>query len=699
MYQTLSFTLGHIRVEPLESSIYLANGEKQGLQPKFIDVLSYLAERYPQVVSRSELIEHIWLGNSYVGEKALTNAIWHLRQAMQQNSDDEVIQTIRKSGYQLLKAPEFHAKVVHQSALPPAKKKQPTIMMWGAAVLIAGLLMLWWFSQNQASIAQSDIINITTEPGLELFPAPSPDGRYLVYKWLSPDGKADLYQRDVSQPLVPPKRLTFDDASEGSAVWSRDGSQLYFRRKDMQANYCDIVRMDMQSLQETFIAKCPMTGALHYLDIAPDNLTLAYWGIGPDSEQPGIYLLDLGIEHATPRRLPCSDNCLYQDRDMAFSPDGKILAITKRRSRFSEDIYLLDLVKGTEIRATVGEMDVVGLSWHPNGKSLVYGVQRSDVRMGFELVIEGLKSYPLNIRGFSYPAFARQQPWLFFQHRDEQYHIAAQSVSEDVSSSPFPILQSGYNHKYPDYSAATQQIAYVSNESGYYEVWLADANGQQRIQITELQRSVRFPKWSHSGKYVAFLAADPQGEGDHIYIVDVSTRKVIPVPSSFSRHNRPTWTPDDSAIISAVYEQEVPDIYRFSIAELNISRLTWDGGRYGVVLDDNSLVYTRTKKGLYKKSLEAKNTETLLDAAEFSIRYTWEYTPQGVYFLKANTEHQQIGFYDWQKGQFKALLKLPASSVVTDSNMSFDLKGQRLLFTKTLFYQSDIKLLKNPVMH
>ena len=78
MKASKAFKLGNCQILPLEFSIQFENCEKQSLQPKFIEVLVYLAENYPRIITRDELIEHVWLGNNYVGEKALTNAIWHL---------------------------------------------------------------------------------------------------------------------------------------------------------------------------------------------------------------------------------------------------------------------------------------------------------------------------------------------------------------------------------------------------------------------------------------------------------------------------------------------------------------------------------------------------------------------------------------------------------------------------------------------
>lgn len=62
----LSFCLGSCRIDPSDNSIsFQTQGDetsqheaaKVSLQPKFIEVLSYLALRHPNVVTRDELIE------------------------------------------------------------------------------------------------------------------------------------------------------------------------------------------------------------------------------------------------------------------------------------------------------------------------------------------------------------------------------------------------------------------------------------------------------------------------------------------------------------------------------------------------------------------------------------------------------------------------------------------------------------------
>ncbi|MGP4933124.1 winged helix-turn-helix domain-containing protein [Pseudoalteromonas nigrifaciens] len=75
------FSVGNCHVSPFENKLNHADNECI-LQPKFIELLCFLTECYPHAVTREELIDNVWDGNQFVGEKALTNAIWHLRKAL-----------------------------------------------------------------------------------------------------------------------------------------------------------------------------------------------------------------------------------------------------------------------------------------------------------------------------------------------------------------------------------------------------------------------------------------------------------------------------------------------------------------------------------------------------------------------------------------------------------------------------------------
>ncbi|MCJ8271277.1 MAG: winged helix-turn-helix transcriptional regulator, partial [Psychrosphaera sp.] len=386
------FTLANCTVEPTDLTLQFVDGDKLPLQPKFIEVLCYLAEHFPRVITREELIENVWDDNVYVGEKALNNAVWQLRKSLKGiNGDDDVIKTIRKVGYKLLVEPIWPERQEGQEGqdvetaqsimvATPTKLKPATLRQYLPYALISflGLLLLWSLVTRESVIEQPKVTQITKAPGSELFVAPSPDGRYVVYKWLSPDNKVNLYMQDRLHTELKPKQLTFDDFEEGHSVWSNDGQYLFFSRKNKADKRCEIIRLKVTSHQEKTLANCPMDGGYYYLDISPDDKILAYHGYSEPADDAGIYFLELDLNDARPYRFSCANNCGYKDRDFAFSPYGLSIAVSRRSNRFNENIYLVDLASKTATPLTQGEEDIVGLSWHPDGKKIVYATQKAD---------------------------------------------------------------------------------------------------------------------------------------------------------------------------------------------------------------------------------------------------------------------------------------------------------------------------------
>ena len=72
------FVLDRWTVEPKRNCIVSeATGERR-LDPRLIDVLVYMASRPDQVVTRDELLDHVWEG-TFVSENTVSQAISRLR--------------------------------------------------------------------------------------------------------------------------------------------------------------------------------------------------------------------------------------------------------------------------------------------------------------------------------------------------------------------------------------------------------------------------------------------------------------------------------------------------------------------------------------------------------------------------------------------------------------------------------------------
>lgn len=700
-----SFKIGQCQVTADDFSIQFEGKEKKSLQPKFIEVLTYLAKHHPRVIPREELIENIWGPDSYVGEKSLTNAIWHLRKSLLgANNDGEVIETIRKAGYRLLVTPQWQQAAVSidksiENQVLTQRYNFNNAYFYGAIALCA-VLIFTYFYKSPPEIIPEKISQITNHPGSELFPAASPSGRYVAYSQVSTNKPNNLFMKDTLQPQLPAQQLTFDQATEGHSVWSNDEQYLYFSRKDKTKNSCKYIQLKVISRQEKVLANCPMNGGYYYVDISSDDQTLAIYDFNKGASKSGIYFLDLtkidGEKALLSKRFSCAKNCGYKDRDMAFSPDGKFIAITRRYNRFSENIYLVNLTDQTTTQLTFDEEDIVGLSWHPDDDKIVYATVRAGTRYGFIFNLKDKTTQELHLRGFSYPSFAKKTKQLFYQQRIENDDIVSLQLDSTIASSPFPVIQSSFNHFSPDYDEKHDRFAYISNESGFNELWFAKPDGSERKQLTRLKQNISFPNWSHDGDKIAFLSSLGESKGDSIYIYSLKDQKLTLLNSPFSQHNHPSWNWDDTKIISAIYGNKFTDIFSIDIKDASTKRLTFDGGRYGVMTSATNMLYTKLKRGLWQKDITSEEIpKSVISGKDFTTLYAWSYDKAGVYFHKEFSDHQQIIFYDFNKKTNIPLVRLPLLSFASRSSLAYISGQNKLFFTRSSFPQTDIKMIAN----
>ncbi|RIV85836.1 hypothetical protein D2V07_10970 [Aurantiacibacter zhengii] len=95
------FRVGQFTAQPFSNCLE-HNGETYAVEPLVMDVLCFLAQQEGKVVSRDELINHVWYFNPGADE-SLTRAISLLRQIFRKDqSIPKYIETVWKRGYRLL---------------------------------------------------------------------------------------------------------------------------------------------------------------------------------------------------------------------------------------------------------------------------------------------------------------------------------------------------------------------------------------------------------------------------------------------------------------------------------------------------------------------------------------------------------------------------------------------------------------------
>ncbi len=251
--ERIVFEIGGWTVDSLAHS--LSYGDEEHLVPaKVMAVLVYLAQNHERLVTRQELIDAVWDGNSYVGEKALNNAIWRIRQVFDLGDEGtELVKTTPKTGYQLLAAPTFSR--FENNAVDTSGDSTPL----GKYLLVAAaVLAIATFAMRDPPVRLIDepLAVVTQLPGRELYAAPSPDGSMFAFLHVSQQGTQDLYVQSLQNPGRQPTKFTSSDASNFAPTWAPDSSHIAYIRIDDLTLICEIVVRDLNTDSEEVIDVC-----------------------------------------------------------------------------------------------------------------------------------------------------------------------------------------------------------------------------------------------------------------------------------------------------------------------------------------------------------------------------------------------------------------------------------------------------------
>jgi two-component system phosphate regulon response regulator PhoB len=95
---------GAIRLD-LASHRVMAGDQTIALGPTEYRLLQFFMEHPERVYSRSQLLDRVWGGNVYVEERTVDVHIRRLRKALEPYQCDELVQTVRGSGYRFSTRP------------------------------------------------------------------------------------------------------------------------------------------------------------------------------------------------------------------------------------------------------------------------------------------------------------------------------------------------------------------------------------------------------------------------------------------------------------------------------------------------------------------------------------------------------------------------------------------------------------------
>ncbi len=423
---------------------------------------------------------------------------------------------------------------------------------------------------------------MTTYVGHESSPSFSPDGSQVTFSWTGEaDTNSDIYVKLVGTSSDSPVRLTTDPSRDYCPRWSPDGKSIAFLRDSGEPG------------SRTKVMLVPALGGPERPILETAGLD-AYWNrVGesdfasqPNSElawtPDGKWLVLPGrTENRGPARLMLASverdetRWIAQpplgavgDGSPAFSPNGRTLAFVRRLGFASgHDIFVIEFSEdwnpvGASRRLTSFSRSINSPAWTTDGRHVLFLGQSEVGRQGLwavsaqggeaRLLRPETRLHSLAMVN-SLTAAARQSSeglrlaYAIYSENGDIWEIVVEG--EDAGQAK-PVRATPASERVPRFSPDGRKIAFLSNASGSFELWVCDRDGSNALQLSSLgSPRAAFPAWSPNGKQIAFQSR-PQGQGD-IYVIDAEGGKPSLLTTETADDDHPTWSRDGKWIYFA----------------------------------------------------------------------------------------------------------------------------------------------------
>lgn len=533
---------GPFEVEP-QARVLRKGATRIRLQEQPFRVLLALLERPWEAVTREELQEEIWKGESFSDlDHRLNIAVNKIREALRDSSEaPRYVETLPRRGYRFIGAVEGTVMPV-VDPLPPGESVRR--LGW---VLIACIV-----------IALGGVVA----------------GAVSLY-WTSPP------------PRLEWRRLTNDTSAKYAPVLS-DRTRLYFRTSPLSPLH--MAQIPISGGQANLLPLAAPPARSYILnDLSPDGeelLVAAFAGAFAESAP----FWALRIANGSSRRIGDIAGRLAR-----YSPDGKRIAFTLGGYQLPGALWVASSDGSSPHRLVEfpGEA-VASLCWSPDGSRIAFGrgpratqqFSTWEIRadgFGLRSLAGGFKRTNLMPTGWmaggSLLLNAAGQFWAW--HPKGWYEVGESSPVQLTTGDPFfgsasrisrdgkfyavgttrlgelqrfdrpsnawqPHL-GGLSAENVDYSTDGRRLVYVTHPEG--ELWVRNSDGSHPVQLTRPPMLAGLARFSPDARTIAFAAKSTPDESWRIYLVNADGGAVRSACPEQCPAMDLAWAPDGKSLI------------------------------------------------------------------------------------------------------------------------------------------------------
>ena len=571
--------------------------------------------------------------------------------------------------------------------------RRPAVLLAFALCSVGGVVTLLGRLATGPKI-ELKRVPLSNEAGTKSYAAFSPDGQRLAYSARG-TGKSDVFHLFV-RTVAPdtPRQLTQGSGSDVGPAWSPDGTKIAFQRTTEESVQYVVVPVD--GGEERKVVESPATGdeaqALGSVAWSKDGNSLVVVQRG-EKQAAGLAVVE--VASGKVNRITNPPEGAQGDASPAMSPDGATLAFVRYESD-GADIYTTDLGGNHPRRLTYDNEQIRGIAWTPDGQDLVYSATRAGGWTLWRLPAFGGSARAISIAGrrAQFPAVSATGNHLIFADSPSVSSIWRGTLdSVESPSEEKPLLRSAGNEYSAMYSPDGKKIADFSDQTGADEVWVSDADGSNRVQVTSFKGPPMLRlRWAPDSKSVVF---DVRGEhSQDLYTVAV-TAGAKPERVAQGAWNA-SWSHDGKRI----YFDARGQIWKADADGKNPKVLTEEfGPAQAVESADGKYVFYRFRRSLYRVSVAGGEAEEVINPDhDLLFSTTIQPTKNGVYYaeFQRSSRMQLVAFYDFAGKKNTTVYQVKGNMGFGQGHVfSVSPDGKYVIYPRVDQSQTDLVLLEN----
>jgi Tol biopolymer transport system component/DNA-binding winged helix-turn-helix (wHTH) protein len=503
-------------------------GAPVAITPKAFDTLLHLVSNAGRTISREELIQAVW-PDTFVEDGNLNYNISQIRKTLGEYAPDvPYIQTLPKQGYRFIARVSHTGDGLHETSSSlhsPQAKQLRGVRAVAVFILLAATAITAWVrlrSEDAARHTTPGLLRLTSESGLTMTPALSPDGTLVAYASdRSGEGNLDIWVQHVGGREA--LRLTQDRADDYAPSFSPDGRTIAFRSEREGGGIYVVSALGGESRKIAPYGRRPR--------FSPDGKWITYW-IGAEPGDASSFFLPPGTAkiYIVPSAGGSSQHLQPEFAAAGYpiwTPDSKrVLFLGNRDPNLYHDgamdwwVTSIDGGPALSTGANVAFQDM-GLAtvsqapetWTPDGAAVLMSATLADTR--------NIWRVPISSRDWKVSGAPRRvtlgtaldlQPStggdrVIFASLNGNLDVWSLSVDAnrgEPSDGLERLTRHAFPHAYPAVSPDGTKLAFSSRRSGSRDIWVRDLRTAKETAVSMPPGPSFNPNFSPDGNILLY---------------------------------------------------------------------------------------------------------------------------------------------------------------------------------------------------